>query len=158
MKLTALGERPSWSPDGSEVWFIVQTFTYSSSGVRAVLVDGGAIREILPSSRPKATGSGSGVTQTAECRFSRILAPVQLSFFTVWCFRRDVLSSRSRSPHIPEALKNSLDNVILSRTRFQWSPSGTTLLLEVRSVEGVWNLCGGYKSTPGHWHGHAWSG
>ena len=70
VKLTALGEHPSWSPDGSEVWFIMQTFTHASSVVRAVPLDGGAIREILPGSPAQATGSGSRVTRTDGCLFS----------------------------------------------------------------------------------------
>ena len=136
VKLTALGERPSWSPDGSEVWFIAQTFTHASSVLRAVSLDGGASREILP----EFTGAGDwqwigrhpdGRVSFLGSRFSKF------GFFTV-SSGGDVLSSDLGV--LPQALKNSLDNVIFSRTRFEWDPSGTTLLLEVRSLEGVWNL------------------
>ena len=136
VKLTALGERPSWSPDGSEVWFIVQTFTFDSSGLRAVSLDGRAIREIHPAFT--AAGDWEWIGRHPDGRVSFLGSRSgKFGFFTV-SSSGDVRSSDFGV--LPQALKNSLDNANFSRTRFQWDPSGTTLLLEVRSVEGVWNL------------------
>ena len=136
MKLTALGEHPSWSPDGSEVWFVVQTFTHASSGLRAVSLDGGAIREILPAFTPAGTWEWIGRHPDGRVSFLGFRSG-KSGFFTV-SSSGDVLSSDLGV--LPQALKNSLDNALFSRTRFQWDPNGTTLLLEALSVERVWNL------------------
>ena len=121
-------------------------------GFAGRLVGGGAIREIQPAFT--AAGDWEWIGRHPDGRVSFLGSRSgKFGFFTV-SPGGDVSTLDLGVSTSAEEQPRQRD---LQQDAVPMGPRSTTLLLEVRSVEGVWNLWR-VEWTPGRWRGHAWSG
>ena len=136
-RIVGEGTHPWWSPDGTELRYLIEPFGNSSCLLRRVALAGEEPRDFLQQFR--ATGAWVWIAPSPDGRTSFLGSVDQgRGFYTV--SESGVVQSDLT------AVRESLANVyggqasIFAEARFQWKSDRSAILLQTRSADGIRNL------------------